>query len=79
MSALPRMRGCVTVWRIITTQRGSALLTTSQMYPLGADLDAFLALSAFCVLDTCNRFQMGTGNFGHHRFPFMGTAGIKSP
>ncbi len=68
MTAGPRMSGCVAIRRIVTAQRRPALLTNSQMHPLGADLDALLTLSAFGVLNARNRFEMGTGNFGHVSF-----------
>src|SRR5207244_3195194 len=47
-----RVLGRVPIRRVVAAERRAALLTRPQMHPLGADLHARLALSAFRTLDS---------------------------
>jgi len=51
---LPR----VAVWRIVTAQRGAALLARSELDPRRSNLDALVALQPFRVLDGVDRAQV---------------------
>ena len=44
----------VAIWRVITTKRYTARLTSTQVDPAGANFDALFAFSARRVLDLGN-------------------------
>jgi hypothetical protein len=48
----------VTVGRIVATMRTTALLTSTEVDPRSANLDALLAFASFGVLDAGNSFDV---------------------
>jgi len=54
MSAGVRVLSRVTIWRIVTTKRGTTGLTGPQVDPAGADFHALFAFPARRVLDLGN-------------------------
>lgn len=71
-----RMPGCtgmfggVAIWRAITAQRYSALLTSSKMNPTRPDFHAFAAFANFRLLDRGDRVEMGATSRAHLRLLF---------
>ena len=61
MPARVSMFARVTVGRGVAAQRGSATLTGAQMYPLGADFHALIALMVFRPLDHSDASEMIAG------------------
>ena len=57
----------VLVWRVITTQRHAAFLTSPQMDPGSADLYAFFAFLPLRSLDRGNRVDVRATLFRYHR------------
>ena len=55
----------VFVWRVVAATRPTALLARPQVDPLGADLDAFLALAALWMFDCRDSIYMRTRYVGH--------------
>ena len=58
MLAAERVLRSVAVGRAVTTKSGAARLTSAQVHPSRANLDAFLALPAARELDLRNRFYV---------------------
>ena len=50
--------GGVAIWRTVTTKRGLACLTSAQVHPLRAQLEAFLAHATGSWFNLCNRFYV---------------------
>jgi len=51
MSAGMRVLACVPVWRAVAAECRAARLTSAQMHPIRADLDAFFAFEALRLFD----------------------------
>jgi hypothetical protein len=65
MSAGMSMRSRVSARRAVAAPGGAAGLAGSQMHPSAAHLLALFADAAFRLLDFMDRYQVGTGFFGH--------------
>src|SRR5438105_1002486 len=65
MSAGAGVLGSVTIGRTVATSRATTFLAGPQMHPAGADLHAFLALTAFRGPYGLDRAKMGAGSRWH--------------
>ena len=65
MSAGMRVLACMPVWRAVAAKCRAARLTSAQMHPIRADLDALFAFTALRVFDRVDRVKMRATSIGH--------------
>jgi hypothetical protein len=74
MFARPEVLGGVPVGRVIATTDRAAFLAHPEMNPIGANLDAFIALRIVRAFDGCDRTNVQTSCVWHFNLSYSCSA-----